>query len=163
MSEMGHGMIAIRGPTDWWFALRWSFIVRVDGRRAGKLKPGVTAECKVGPGSHVVDVSNSWIIRSRPLQVAVKPAGKFVLKMRSLPNNRGLLKFVSGIFLGGSIPRLFTDPLLTLMGLSDSSVWTSTGLALILSLLILAGYVLVTSILFDSYWVWFALDADETT
>jgi hypothetical protein len=49
MNPTTQAVIAIRTRTDWAGSTR-SFVVRIDGRRAGKLKPGMTSEFRVEPG-----------------------------------------------------------------------------------------------------------------
>jgi len=56
----------------------YAFMVKIDGRTAGKVLPQQSEAFITSPGVHEVRVGLAWY-RSRPLSVTVPPGGRVVL------------------------------------------------------------------------------------
>jgi hypothetical protein len=74
-STTGSAVIVVRRPAIYFFGGSRSFIVWLDGRRAGEVRPRAAAEFPVAPGEHTVSVSMDWL-RSRPLRVVAGPGSR---------------------------------------------------------------------------------------
>jgi hypothetical protein len=154
MNPTNQAAIAVRRRTGW-AGSRWrSFVVRIDGRRVGKLKPGMTAEFHVQPGTHTVSVWMDWY-RSEPIQIAVAPGSRTELIIRGRAREH---------FEGG-VPLFLCLFIATLSAwIPDyKNGWVRSGIALAVFLALYGGYVLVTSILSPYWWARWILEPVETT
>lgn len=74
----GQATLTIHRPSDWAGGSWRSFVVRIDGKRVGKIAPGGTGEFSVPVGPHTVEVSMDWA-RSVPLHLTVEPGARLEL------------------------------------------------------------------------------------
>ena len=97
MNVSGQAVIVVQRPANYFFGGSRSFIVWIDGRRAGKVRRGVAGEFAVEPGEHVISVSMDWF-RSRPLQVAAGPGSRTELMIGTRTGNA--VKDFQAVYIG---------------------------------------------------------------
>lgn len=163
MNSTSQSVIAIRRPDDWLGRCKYSFTVRIDGREAGQVKPGLAlrgpTEFTVAPGEHTVIVSIDWF-RSRPCQLAVAPGSRTELVLRGRSGKFAWWKNAPRWerFLG---PTWFA--VLSISLFTDKLTATVLLLSLLVPLLACIGFVLVTSMFVTDYWVMWTLEPVGTT
>jgi hypothetical protein len=152
-------VIAIRSAKDWLGYNFRSFIVHIDGRRSGKVIPWGAGKFVVAPRAHTVAVSIGWC-RSQPAQVAVGPGATTRLVIHARPGRLSWWRQA----LPGVVPALVAsavgDMLMEAMALDDEYWWMWVLVYLALFAVILAGYSLASSMLFEDHWVVWTLEPE---
>jgi hypothetical protein len=143
-----------------------SFFVRIDGRRAGNIKRGLSVgeptEFTVEPGTHTVAISTTWGW-SRPLQVVVKRGSRAELVIRGRLGKMGWWMDILPMAVALVIAEAFVDILLGAMGFANANWWARTGLVAAVYLVLLAGFILVTSLFSDYYPAMWTLEPAGTS
>ncbi len=156
MNPRDQTVIVIRRP-DVWAGPGRSFIVWIDGRRAGKIKTGKSGEFTVEPGTHIVTVSMDWV-RSRSSQVVVEPGSRTELVIRGRSDKpvwwMNLLPIIGSVV----IAQLTTGVLLQVIANPNANWWVRTVFFLIVYFVVYAGFVLVTSVFSRDYWAMWTLE-----
>lgn len=153
-------VIVLRRPPGSFFGAWRSILVRIDGRRAGKVKPGETGEFPVEPGERTVQLWMDWA-RSLPLQLVVEPGARIELAVRNLAGRAYYLKTSLPIIIAGLIARPVTQLVLTRMGLTDVAWWVRLGLDLgLMFLMVFGSYILISSY-FSTRWAMWKLEPIE--
>jgi hypothetical protein len=160
-SPMSQAVITIRRPDDWVGRSLRSFIVRIDGHRAGRVKPVPAllgpAEFSVEAGEHTVAVSMDWV-RSLPCRVTVQPGSRTELMIRARPTTMAWLKMtwpiVAAILIVGAIREL----LLANTGLPDAPWWVRGGVPLALYVVVFTGIILAIPMVSGDYWAMWTLE-----
>ena len=155
LNATDQAMIVIRRPGDWAGRSLRSFIVRIDGRRAGKIKRGLSGEFAVEPGEHTVAVSMDWI-RSRPFQLVVEPGSRTELAI--VARSSGAWKMFLPIVLAVFIAQVLVEALRTTWGIADDSWWVRLALFFAAYFVLIAGYILAAPLLVKDYWTLWTLE-----
>jgi hypothetical protein len=147
MASTGQALIVIHRPKYDLFGGGRSFIVRIDGRRIGRVAPGASGEFPVEPGEHQVAVSMDWF-RSQPVKVAVGPGSRTELMIggRSL-----MLKAVLPAVAAALVAPPIMDGLRAILPPVDAYWWLRWLLFIVLYVVLYGGYVLVTSLLWPNF------------
>lgn len=161
MNPRDQAVIAIRRP-DVWFGRSRSFIVWIDGRRAGKIKTGITGEFTVEPGTHTVTVSMDWV-RSLPSQVIVEPGSRTELVIRGRSGKLAWWKNLLPIIGAVSVAQLLAYVLLEVIASPNANWWMRTGFYIVVLFVVYAGFVLVTSVFSRDYWAMWTLERVDAT
>ena len=141
------------------FGCARSFLVWIDGQRAGRNQRGVRSQFDVLLGEHEVAISMDWV-RSRPLQVVAEPGSRTEL-MIGFPS-RMRSKFLRPIVIISVVAQLIINGLLATR-LLDENWWMRMGISIAVYGAIFVGYVLVTSWFVRDYWNLFTLEPAEPT
>jgi len=160
MNPTSQAVIAIRRPAHFFAGGSRSFIVWIDGCRAGKVKRGTPAEFSVEPGEHTVAVSMDWL-RSRPLQVVAGPGMRSELAIGA---RSGLaLKMLLPILLAALIAVLLMEGLRATAAVVDVHWWLRWLLFVAVHVALFGGYVLATSKFIGDYWALWTLGPAGTS
>jgi len=165
MNPTSQAVIAIRRPEDWWVR-RGNFIVRIDGHRAGKVKPEAIGKFTIEPGTHTVAVSMAgWPYRSRSAQVVVEPGSRTELVILGRPDKKAWWKdpVAVSIVFALLIASAIRDIMLDMLGFADANWWVRMGLFGAVYLVLFAGFVLVTSLFAGDYWAMWTLEPVGTS
>ncbi len=157
MTVTNQARIIIHRPTDWVGRSWRSFIVRIDGRRVGRVKPGAAGEFAVEPGSRTVAVSMDWV-RSRAVQLVVEPESKTELAIRGQAEKMVWWMNLLPIVITVWVAEVLTNLILTATDNTDTSWWLRTGLFFLVYLLVYAAFVVVTANFGGRYWERFTLE-----
>jgi hypothetical protein len=159
MNPSNQAVIAIRRPANWVGASLRSFVVRIDGRRAGRIKRGTTGEFTVEPGEHTVEVSMDWF-RSRPFRVVVEPGSRTDLAIGS--RSGGALKSFLPMVLAALAAPVLVEGLRAVVSPVDDNRLLRSALFLVAFGVLYGGYVLLTSWFASDYWALFVLEPAGT-
>lgn len=157
MDQTSQAIITIRRPDDWVGSSRRSFVVRIDGRRVGKVKPGSVGEFAVEPGTRTVTVSMDWV-KSLPRQVTAAPGSRTELVIRGRPEKVGWRRMFVPIIVAVLAAQLVTGLLLEPLGLAGAGWWTRTGIFLAVYFAAVAAFVLAASFFAPDYWAMWTLE-----
>ena len=137
-----------------------SFIVWINGHKAGKVKRVETTEFAVAPGVHSVAVYIDWL-RSPPLQVAVGPDSRteLAIGVKSGP----VLKLLLPNILAGVAAAFVLEILRAASLIVHAQLWLRSLLLFAVFVLLAGGYALVTSKFFGEYWAVLTLTPTGST
>jgi hypothetical protein len=154
MNPTNQAVIVIQKPSNWFLGGARSFIVSIDGRRAGKVARGMSGGFTVEPGEHALAISMDWF-RSRPFQVVVEPGSRTELAIGV--RTGAVLKMFVPMFVAALAAPLLIEGLRATTAIVDLNWWLRSVLFLIAYVVLFGGFVLVTSKLAGDYWELFTL------
>ena len=157
MNQTSPAVIVIRRSTNFWMGGLRSFIVRIDGFRAGKVTRGAAAEFPVMPGEHSVAVSMDWF-RSRPVRVVVESGSRAELAIGS--RSGGGLKMFVPLILSVLLSQVIIKALPETVAAADSSWLMQTAQFFVAYSVLFGGYILATSWFAGDYWALFTLEPE---
>ena len=153
MNPISPAVIVIQRPTNFWMGGLRSFIVRIDGLRAGKVKRGVAAEFPVMSGEHTVAVSMDWF-RSQPVRVVVEPGSRTEFAIGS--GRGGVLKMFVPLVLIALLAQAVI--VAAMVAAADSSWSLRIAMYIVTYLVLFGGYILVTTWFAGDYWALLTLE-----
>lgn len=160
MNPTNQAVIAIQRRIGFFLGGARSFIVWIDGCRAGKVKRGTLAEFSVEPGEHTVAVSIDWLW-SRPLQVVAGPGSRSELAIGVLSGFA--LKIFLPVLLAALVAPLFMEGLRVTAAVVDVHWWLRWLLFIAAYVVLFGGYVLTISKFSRDYWAPWTIGPAGTT
>jgi hypothetical protein len=157
MAASDQGTILIRRPQDWVGGSLRSFMVRIDGRRAGTVPPRSVGEFAVPPGEHTVVVTMDWV-RSVPRQVSVGPGSRVELAIRARPEKASWWKLTWPIVVVVLIGQGLTDIALKALDWPDPGFLARTGVFLLFYFSLFGLFILLTSAYWPDHWALWTLE-----
>lgn len=157
MSGSDQATVVIHRPADLVVGSWRNFVVWIDGRRVGKIKPGTTWELHVSPGMHDVSVSMDWA-RTLPYHIDASPGSKVELIIRRA-DGRTWWKNVLPIVISAALAQPIAGVFLEVVGMDQPSWWVRTGIFLVFYFILLMLFIQVASICSPRYWAMWKLEA----
>jgi hypothetical protein len=149
-------VIRISRP-EWLWGNRRSFVVRIDGRRVGKIRPGMGEEFPVEPGRHSVVVSMDWV-RSLPNEVDVQPGTRTELAIRSRPEKKSWWRMVLPIVIVMFLAESVTGLVVKNSGMADPGWLGQFGMFFGIYIALLAIYIHGVPLISPDYWAFWKLE-----
>lgn len=148
MDSTSSTTIVISRPETVWMGSARSFVVSIDGRKAGSVKRGAPSQFAVSPGTHEVAVSIDWV-RSRAVQVVAETGSKTEL---AIGFGSGMwFKLFLPILICVVVAQLAIGELITARPLGEHG-WIRMGIFFAVYATLFVGYIVATSVLVRDYW-----------
>lgn len=148
-------VIVVRRPEAYFFGGARSFLVWIDGRHVGKVKPRSAAEFAVESGEHTVAVSMDWL-RSKPFQVSAAAGSRTELMIGV--RSGVVLKMFLPIVVAAVAAALIMTGLREAGGVNDIHWWVRWLLFIAIYVAVFAAYALLAPVLVRGFWALWTLE-----